>query len=200
MRGNYGRCSTLFDKYHFQICIKLIANQIEKDDQTNLVQWLFPQAYYSVATVYHAYLRVVDQISNDHTGLINNYSRFLVDRKILCLGYYAEGPNGEIRAPRLSQLKPNSNYQYLNTPQDIDGHIGSFLTSTNEGRLKERAEEIREKEKISRLSPRRHIEIGKVGGYTTIIHLLYRKRIKSNYKDIDIYLYPALDVNFFSSA
>ncbi|GJQ31244.1 MAG: hypothetical protein HBSAPP04_00830 [Ignavibacteriaceae bacterium] len=176
-----------------------MLNNHPKTDLTHLIQWLFPQAYYSVATIYHAYLRTVNQTAGDHTGLLKNYSRFLTSRNIDSISYFAVGPKKKIEIQGLSRIMPANNLKYTSEPSDIDGHIASFLVSTHEDRLNELAAHVRKHDNIKRLNQQKHFAISKSAGCTTLINLLYRKRIKSNYRDIDTYFDPELNaIQLFS--
>ncbi|KAA0240233.1 MAG: hypothetical protein EDM72_13055 [Chlorobiota bacterium] len=189
----------LINGWNSEYCIGSLLNNHPKTDLTHLIQWLFPQAYYSVATIYHAYLRTVNQTAGDHTGLLKNYSRFLTSRNIDSISYFAVGPKKKIEIQGLSRIMPANNLKYTSEPSDIDGHIASFLVSTHEDRLNELAAHVRKHDNIKRLNQQKHFAISKSAGCTTLINLLYRKRIKSNYRDIDTYFDPELNaIQLFS--
>lgn len=183
----------LLNGWNTEHCINAILYKVTRPDLYNLIQWLFPQAYYTVSRVFCAYLYIEGQSPKDHTSLINTYSEFLISRKIPGLDYYVQGSGKSITPSKLSQSKPVSNLQYLGTNDDIDGHIASFLISTHKDKFNEKAKEARIREKKLRLNKQLLEAIAQKSGKTTIINLLYRKRIKSNYRDIDTYLHSELD-------
>ncbi|GAB1441571.1 hypothetical protein MASR2M39_04050 [Ignavibacteriales bacterium] len=89
--------------------------------------------------------------------------------------------------------KPDSNNIFIGSEMDIDGHISSFLKSTHNEKVDSKAEQKRKDTGRKKLKGNDWEEIARKSGKTTIISLLYRKRMKSNYWEIDTYLHPALD-------
>lgn len=183
----------LFNGWNTEHCIKTTQQNISGRELSNLLQWLFPQAYYAVSRIFCAYLTIDGQPPTDHTSLINTYSEFLISRNIPGLNYFVEGGGKDITLSKLSQNKPASNLKFLGTKDDLDGHIASFLISTHNDKFNEKAKKVRNRVGKNRLNKQTLEKIALNTGKTTIINLLYRKRIKSNYRDIDTYLHPELD-------
>jgi hypothetical protein len=95
------------------------------------------------------------------------------------------------------------NYQNLlyrdSDENNLRCHIASFLKATREKNLKEKREHIKEQFKTKKgktkkkLDPSDWEKVSKSLGQTSFLCLLYRKRIKANYQDIDTFLSESID-------
>jgi hypothetical protein len=173
----------------------LIQNKsiIENTGQSFAMQWAFPQAYYSTFGSLLAHFKALGYTQESHTAVLHNFSSLVEQNKFpesIC--FYCTGGK--------------KNYQYVNIvkPTDvasmdfdtgniktIDNHICQFLKATREIKLDDKAQDLKFKngkgQIRKKLSPAMWQKVSNALGHTTIMHLLYRKRIKANYQDIDTF-------------
>lgn len=185
----------LLNGWNSEYCITALPKSIKDSQLFPFVQWLFPQAYYSISKIFDVFGLLTGQIHKNHSQTIKRFSEFIVALPLSSLNYFVEGVKPELIFERLSCSRPASNARFIGTLEDLDGHIGSFLKGTHEIKLEEKAIQKRKEIKRKKLRPDDWRTVAQSVGRTTIIDLLYRKRLKSNYRNIDTYLDPNLDVN-----
>ena len=173
----------------------LIQNKsiIENTGQSFAMQWAFPQAYYSTFGSLLAHFKALGYTQESHTAALKNFSMLVEQKKFpesIC--FYCTGGK--------------KNYEYVNIvkPDDvasmdfdtgniktIDNHICQFLKATREIKLDDKAPDLKFKngkgQRRKKLSPAMWQQVSNALGHTTIMDLLYRKRIKANYQDIDTF-------------
>ena len=173
----------------------LIQNKsiIENTGQSFAMQWAFPQAYYSTFGSLLAHFKALGYTQESHTAALKNFSMLVELKKFpesIC--FYCTGGK--------------KNYEYVNIvkPDDvasmdfdtgniktIDNHICQFLKATREIKLDDKAPDLKFKngkgQRRKKLSPAMWQQVSNALGHTTIMDLLYRKRIKANYQDIDTF-------------
>jgi hypothetical protein len=168
----------------------LPAEQLE-----NALQWAFPQAYYSVFNLILALYKTTGQTETRHTAVLYRFGeQVATGRYPACLTFSATGVDpitfdGVAKAPGLSSLAFDEK-----DPKTVDHQIAQFLAGTRKKDLQQR----KMKEHFKTKSGKRKKSLtnedwNKVStnlGRTSLLSLLYRKRIKSNYGDIDTFLNP----------
>lgn len=174
------------------------AIMLKGDALRHSLHWAFPQAYYAVFAVTQAYFRSVGYTESAHTSTIRKFGmEAQAGRYPPALCCYADG-----RAPKgfagLSHTKlPHSLHFDPNDPGTVDGQIAQFLGATRDLDLDSRKGDFKFKNKNG--TPRKALRLAewdKVSqglGPTSLLSLLYRKRIKANYRDIDTFLHHELD-------
>jgi hypothetical protein len=166
------------------------------------LHWSFPQAYYSAFAVALAFFRTVGYSEQSHVAVIRKFgSDAAAKRYPEALCALAEGrpavPIG-VRAVKL----PHSTYFDPDVPDTVDGQLAQFLCATRRIDLDEKKADVKIQNKSgSRRKAYRPEDWAKVSaalGYTSIFSLLYRKRIKANYRDIDTFLHEELNAQSLS--
>jgi hypothetical protein len=173
----------------------LIQNKtiIENTGQSFAMQWAFPQAYYSTFGSLLAHFKALGYTQESHTAVLKNFSSLVEQNKFpesIC--FYCTG--GKKNYGFVNIVKPNDV-----SPMDfdtgnmktVDNHICQFLKATREIKLDDKAPDFKFKngkgQKRKKLSPAMWQQVSNALGHTTIMDLLYRKRIKANYQDIDTF-------------
>ena len=90
-------------------------------------------------------------------------------------------------------------HQDNSNPVVVDSHIASLLDSTRQYDLKDRLKNQRHKTKTGKLKKKftdeEYNKASSQEGHTSILSFLYRKRVKSNYHDIDSFLSSQLEAD-----
>lgn len=161
------------------------------------LQWAFPQAYYSVFAVTLASFRAIGYTEESHGAVIRKFGAEARANKYpssLCAladGYPPVGLGvGKHKLPH--SLAYDSDDIDL-----VDAQLGQFLCATRRNDLKEKKGDIRVTTKSGarrKAFPPQHWQlVSDALGLTSLLSLLYRKRIKANYRDIDTFLHDDLD-------
>lgn len=175
---------------------------IDNSGQGFALQWAFPQAYYSVFGTLLAHYNALGYTEKSHTNALKKFGLLVQENKLpesICI--YTNGS------------KKSMSYHGINKPTDIrtieldlkiqetvDNQICQFLKSTREIKLTEKAPDIIKNLKLKTTTgkPKKNLsqfEWNKVStsiGVTSILDILYRKRIKANYQDTDVFTYEKL--------
>jgi hypothetical protein len=173
----------------------LIQNKsiIENTGQSFAMQWAFPQAYYSTFGSLLAHFKALGYTQESHIAVMKNFSSLVEQNKFpesIC--FYCTG--GKKNFEFVNIEKPNDvasmDFDTGNT-KTINNHICQFLKATREIKLDDKAPDLKFKnakgQRRKKLSPSMWQQVSTSLGHTTIMDLLYRKRIKANYQDIDTF-------------
>jgi hypothetical protein len=173
--------------------LKQNLNSFADDALKNSLVWAFPQAYYSVFSVSLGYFQVAGFTDGQkHASLIRKFG------DEANLGHYPRNTSflacGGIERKRTFR---NCSKVALASPLHfdafdidvIDTHIAGLLSATRKADLRDRLLDRKLKTKSGKLK-RKFTEAEYASaddklGYTSVLSFLYRKRIKSNYQDID---------------
>ncbi len=165
--------------------------------------WAFPQAYYSVFSVTLAYYNLAGFTEGKtHSSLIKKFG----DEASLThypeiISFLACDGLERHRTFKNCQkvLQPSTLHFDANNTDSVDTTIANFLNATRKSDLQDRL--LRQKMKTKsnkpkkRFSKEEYTAVSKNLGFTSILSLLYRKRIKSNYGNIDSLLSSELDAD-----
>lgn len=177
--------------------LRLTADLLPSDQLENALQWAFPQAYYSVFALTLALYKTTGQTETSHAGVLRSFGdRVASGRYPACLSFTATGVEpiafeGTAKASAVSSLTFDPRI-----PETVNTQIAQFLKGTREKDLKEQKRKMLKSFMTKNGGRKKNLteeDWGKVSeslGRTSILSLLYRKRIKSNYGDIDTFLNP----------
>lgn len=176
----------------------LIQNKsiIENTGQSFAMQWAFPQAYYSTFGSLLAHFKALGYTQESHTAVLKNFAILVEQNKFpesIC--FYCTGSKKNYGFVNIVKPKDISPMDFdTNNIKTIDNHICQFLKATREIKLEDKAPDLKFKNKKGqrrkKLSPSMWLQVSNSLGHTTIMDLLYRKRIKANYQDIDTFSSP----------
>lgn len=172
-----------------------------------ILQWAFPQSYYSCFASLNAFNAARGTPEIRHHSLIK---RFANDAKS---GFYPAGisfgVDSTIESPQYFGISnPSARMHSLSFDHESEASVAQqivqFLRSTRKTELRNRKEQytkMRKGSPIQLKSGRPRVKyrkqdwdlVAKRVGPTALLNLLYRKRIKSNYRDIDTYTAEAMD-------
>ncbi|MFA8451884.1 MAG: hypothetical protein ACEPOW_14410 [Bacteroidales bacterium] len=172
-------------------------NIIQNTNQSFSMQWAFPQAYYAVFGNIMAMYKTIGYTETSHAAVLKKYSSLMAENKLpesisICCG----GIEGDFSFHNIEPPVNILNHLELDfeNPSTIDNLICQFLKSTRVLRLKEKAPKMNFRTqnggRRKRLNQEHWERVSNSIGATSIIDFLYRKRIKGNYQDIEIYNTP----------
>lgn len=164
------------------------------------LQWAFPQAYYSVYALLMAFFKSVAHPENTHTSCIRKFGKLVHENKYpKSISFLSTGGSRNITFVGIECGDSNSTLEFnSNDIRTILNQICQFLRSTRQLEL-QKSKDDRNDFKTKKGKPRKNLSASdweKVStklGYTSILNLLYRKRIKSNYRDIETFLAPNIE-------
>ena len=169
-------------------------NAFSGDALKNSLVWAFPQAYYSVFAITLAYFQVAGfSDGQTHASLIRKFG------EEADLGHYPQNVSffasgGIVHKRTFENCKKAalpSNLHFDAADADVvDTHIASLLGTTRQSDLCDRLGKNKELKTQSgtrkkKFSEADYTSAGLKLGHTSVLSFLYRKRIKSNYQDID---------------
>lgn len=175
---------------------------IDNSGQGFALQWAFPQAYYSVFGTLLAHFNAVGYTEKSHTSVLKKFGQLTQENRLpesICFH-----TNGAKKNLTYHGIKKPENFQTIDldtkNPETIDNQICQFLKSTREMKLAERAPDIVKNLKLKtangsykkNLSPSDWQKVSLSIGITSILDILYRKRIKANYHEVDVFTYEKL--------
>ncbi len=162
------------------------------------LQWAFPQAYYSTFALTLAVFKVTGHTETSHAAVLRRFGELVAKGEYpVSLSFTATGVrpitfDGTAKAPASSTLAFNPA-----DAQSVNTQISQFLKATREKDLQERKKSLSFKGKSGKrkrnLTEPEWNKVSESLGRTSLLSLLHRKRIKSNYQEIDTFLNPNID-------
>lgn len=173
----------------------LIQNKtiIENTGQSFSMQWAFPQAYYSTFGSLLALYKTTGQTQESHTAVLKHFSTLIEQNKFpQSISFYCSGGKNNFSYFNIEKSNELNTMDYdVTDTETIDNQICQFLKATREIKLDDRAQVLKFKNKKGQITKRLNKimwkQVSDSVGHTTILDLLYRKRIKANYLDIDTF-------------
>lgn len=190
----------IFNGWNTERMLRATDEFLKIEDNYFALQWSFPQAYYSVYMLTLAYMTLNGQNTNTHAGIMDKFSEFAISGKYpKAISFHCKGTKKNPEFVNIQKFPSHSTLSLDHESQEsCETQICQFLNATRQILLEEKRNDknvaslfttgkgSRKKMKKS-LSEVDWTVIAKKVKETNILHLLYRKRIKSNYKDIDTF-------------
>jgi len=197
----------LLNGWNTEHLLSVTKELLGKDQLIHAIHWAFPQAYYSIYNIILAYFLTAGHKADSHAAVIRKVNELIKSRTYPpSISFLAIGGGKDIHFIGIEKSTESSSLAYNpNEPTSVNTKICQFLKSTRELNLQEFRK--RKKDKIGnrfktkagkpkmKLSQSDWEEIGKWIGATSILNLLYRKRIKANYMEIDTLLTKQIDAH-----
>lgn len=192
-------------EYAFQI-----ANEVNNSDYYKFsIHWSFPQAYYSVYLAMTAFHETQNVANDQHEKSIKLFGNSIKDNHYpSAISFFSRGLHQEIEYLGLETFEdfPEdfSVLSNIHTIEEAEQQIASFLKSTRKKNAEHKRERL-EKNNDRRFHTAKGIFkksfrksdwdlIYKSIPQTTLCNILYRLRIKANYRDIETLINA--DINF----
>jgi hypothetical protein len=189
--------SYLVNGWNTERILRITAESLTAEALPSGLQWGFPMAYYAVYSVTLAYFRVAGFTEQSHTSVIRKFGSLIGQGKYpQSLSFFASGP----RPCVFRGVQHDAGFSTLSKPYDkqtADTMIACFLSGTRKQDLEEKKKDIK---LFTKAGKRKRAfrsddwsQVSERLGRTSLLSLLYRKRIKANYRDIDTFLSPQID-------
>lgn len=191
----------LVNAWNTERLLHITREQFSGNRDGAVAQWAFPQAYYAAFNATLAFFVCAGHPEQAHTSVRKKISS-LASLSKLAPGFNVSADGGKSRVSveglQSSCTDFNSSSLEVSDPENISRHVISNLKNSREIFLKEYIEKNPIKnaksEPKKRLSAVEWESVSEKIGKTSWLCLLYRKRIKSNYRDIDTFLSEDLDL------
>ena len=184
----------LINAWNTEYLLALNQEVANNSGRAFVLHWAFPQAYYSVFGGLLSHYHALGYNHTSHQGALRHYAQLSVDKKLpSSVGIYCDGAQENITFHGI-QPCATANHFYLDIsdPKSREHQICQFLKSTRQIKLTKKKDDFKFSTKAGKpkqqLSAMDWLKVSEKLGPTTILDLLYRKRIKSNYGEIDSYL------------
>jgi hypothetical protein len=193
--------SRLINSWNTERLMRLIKDNIQNSDGF-VLQWIFAQAYYSVFNSTLAFFEVAGHNEKSHSAVKKKLAYLCKSTKYpdgLCI--WSDGAKDSIEVQGLNCSRDN--YKQLcyeeSDENNLRCHIASFLEATREINLTEKRKAMKNDFKTKKGTIKKNLNqsdwdrVSTSLGQTSLLCLLYRKRIKANYQDIDTFLSESID-------
>lgn len=187
----------LNNSWNTETVLALNRNIIGDTNQSFCMQWAFPQAYYAVYGNILAMFKAIGITETSHTAVLKKYASMMTKSQLPeSIGVCCSGTKNDFEFYNidLPSIASTSMKLDLFNHDTINNHICRFLRATRELRLEDKKQDFKFRTKSGKYRTNFNKEhwqkVSDSLGPTTILDFLYRKRIKSNYQDIETYNCP----------
>jgi len=154
--------------------------------------WKPIQSYYAIYSVGEAISYLIDRsVKESHRGCLKKLNLFLVEKikvEPWCFSYKGAKRNGFIPVNFPQNIKPINSLKRVNV--EPINMIATCLRAEHGNIIGEfKPKKLNNTDR--KLGNKKKLKIDHDPGYTTILDFLYRLRIKSNYKDVEIFITEA---------
>ena len=193
----------LINSWNTERLLCMTKDQFSLPGNGFVAQWAFPQAYYATFNSTLASFECSGFNVRSHTQVRKKVSE-LASRSVLPKGLNVYVDGGLKKCQVVGMDVDLTNYSSvqldLTSLDNIKAHLATFLKSTRKQHLEEKKNDVKimTKDKKKRKQNYNESDWEKVSqslGKTSWLCLFYRKRIKSNYRDIDTFLSPDFSTN-----
>lgn len=181
----------LFNGWNTENLIRLTSDLLKDDQNASALHWSFPQAYYSAFAITFAFFKAAGYTETSHASVIKKFgNQVLAGEYPDAMSFYA---TGTMEAMTVHGIDPTLGETSLSLnesdPASVDKHISQFLKGTRRQALDDRRAEMKFRTAAGkpkqRLSQSEWERVSDAVGPTSVLSLLYRKRIQANYRDIE---------------
>ena len=183
--------------------LRLNVSSFSPADLNCCVHWAFPQAYYSVFCNVLALFNVIGRSETKHAAVIKQFGKIATEgnRFPSQLSFFADGTVKNMVFSGVSRAAGVQTIHYNKLlPASVENQIAQFLSATREKRLDYlKNSNFKKKFKTKRGGNRKNLteanwqQVSDSLGVTSLLSLLYRKRITANYNDIGTIISDYLD-------
>ncbi len=186
----------LMNAWNTERLLNMTKDQFSGAGNGFVSQWAFPQAYYAAFNSTLASFACSGFSERSHTKVRKKVSN-LACRSALPqnLNVYVDGGPNNLQVYGLSaDLTDFQSVRLdLDDPNNVNAHLITFLKSTRKQHLQEKKSDVKimtkdKKERKVNYNAADWETVSSSLGKTSWLCLVYRKRIKSNYHDIDTFL------------
>lgn len=186
--------------------LRLNQESLSKSTQSYALQWAFPQAYYSCFSITVGFLYTIGSGETSHRDVIKKVGLMMSNNNYPeIVSFLTYGTKNDMDFLNIDIHNDDGkvlNYEPTDV-KSIETQISRFLKSTREVDLDIKKKQVNIPLKNPTKDRKYKVQfnesdweyVSKKVGYTNLLSLLYRKRIKSNYRDIDTFLTERIDAD-----
>lgn len=189
----------LVNGWNTERILKITAASLTANALPSGLQWGFPMAYYSAFSVALAYFKVAGHTESSHASVIRKFGSLVAQGKYpKSVSFFASGPKPCV----FNGVQHDPTFSTLTIPIDAktaEKMVACFLSGTRKQDLEEKKKDMR---LITKAGKRKRAfttedwsQVSERLGCTSLLSLLYRKRIKANYRDIDTFFSQKIDAS-----
>lgn len=189
----------LLNGWNTENLLKLTSEILDRDENASALQWTFPQAYYSAYALVMAFFTAAGFTERSHTAVIKKFGELvLVGHYPQTISFAVTGTGKNLQYHNIARPEAETALSFdSRDPESINKHICQFLAATRRISLEEKRPDFKFKTKRgqpkNRLTETDWERVAGSVGATSLLSLLYRKRIKANYRDIDTFAFSGVD-------
>lgn len=193
-----------------------IGEKINNNDYYKFsLHWNFPQAYYSVYLSMTAFHETQGIANDQHEKSIKLFGNSIKDGHYpSAISFYTSGLKDDFKYEGLKTFKNfpknNSVLAKIDCLEDAELQVATFLKTTRKKNAEDKKQRFKKqndkrffnkKKEFSKSFKKHHWDIiYKTIPITSVFNLLYRLRIKANYRDIESFINADIDFKSFHSS
>lgn len=194
----------LVNSWNTERLLRITKESFSGPENGFVAQWSFPQAYYSVFNSTLASFAASGFTETAHTAVREKVARLALENKLpALLNVYSDGGKKSLSLSGIESSFSEFKSGKLDPRnfEEVKRHLMSFFRTTRRMYLDEKKEKKKFKTKKGdqnkkALSQEEWQQVSDSLGPTSWLCLLYRKRIQSNYRDIETFLSPEFAVQY----
>jgi hypothetical protein len=192
----------LVNSWNTERLLRITLETFSGPENGFVAQWSFPQAYYSVFNSTLASFTASGFNETSHAAVRKKMSKLAHEKKLPeLLNVYAEGSKSNLKIHGLESTIQDFKSCRLDSSnfEEVKQHLRSFFRTTRTQHLEEKKPHLKFETKDGKrqkknLNEQDWQKVSEAVGHTSWMCLLYRKRIQSNYRDIETFLSPSFHV------
>jgi hypothetical protein len=179
---------------------RVLRSQLELDEDGKrfALQWAFPQAYYATFCQVLAFFHAHGATERSHAAVLKKFGELVREGRFPPeLSCHADGGMNAIQLINVAVSKG-----LIRTLQDLfasEDALAGFLRATRKKQLNAKKPDFKLKSSSGKAKTSFSKDdwdcVSRGIGPTTVLSLLYRKRLKANYDSIDTFLDPSIDAD-----
>ena len=181
----------LKNSWNTEKVMRLSEQLFDDSENTFALHWSFPQAYYSVFLSTLAFFRSVGYTETSHAGVMKKFGKLCSTKYPKHVNFYSYGNYKDIK---IRNLNNRIMVDSIMVDSILDS-VEQLLRTTRQRELEiyRNSPEVAKRFKTKKETIKKKLtsedwkQISDVKPETTLLNYLYRKRINSNYHDIDTF-------------
>lgn len=189
----------LFNGWNTENLLRLTSDLLKDQANASALHWSFPQAYYAAYSLTFAWFKVAGNTERTHAAVIKKFgSDVAAGEYPPAMSFYAVGTKQNMSLEGVSPASGETTLEFdVHDPASVDKQIAQFLRGTRRRSLDEQRGSMQFRNVLGR--PKKRLSeadweaVAPRVGATSLLSLLYRKRIQANYRDIDSLAFSGAD-------
>jgi uncharacterized protein (UPF0332 family) len=192
----------LMNSWNTERILRANTDWLETDNNYFILQWSYPQAYYAAFASTLAFFKTVGHQTESHSGVIKKFGELVAENKYpKDISFCCHGTKTNISYLNINCTGSPASYELnIFDINSVQNKICQFLKTTRRLQLDEKRNDKNVKGRFKTkkghdklvLKEKEWKQISDMVSFTSLLNLLYRKRIKANYQNVDTFNYEGL--------